>query len=250
MCFRSILDIIRTTGSILGLHEYDTLAEDFSAPRREEYLHDVRCALTILERDFSGASAVHVPTDDLTRFECRMIEWKLRDEIFRLTELKEFEWNPMAYNNQLELSHLIDRDFAPITERMRSVLARLRAYPHSRRGAAKSLGSKLDRTIVETSIESLEGILQYLDQLPAKYEGKIEDPALALAELHWKPSPARGSRFPGFLEAVRTVVLPNAMYDSFRLGKELFERFVHSSELVTDSLETLLDKEANEKWTG
>jgi uncharacterized protein (DUF885 family) len=229
-----------TIGSILGLHEYDALVEDYSAPRREEYLYDIRCALTILERDFFGASAAHVPSDDLTRFECRMIEWKLRDEIFHLTELKEFEWNPMSYSGQLELNHLIDRDFAPLTERMRSVLARLRAFPRVLAVARQNLGSKLDRTIVETGIESLEGILQYLDQLPAKYEGKIEDPALAL-ELLEAIASARLA-VSSFLEAVRTVVLPNAMYDSFRLGKELFERFVQSSELVTDSLETLLDK--------
>ena len=223
-----------TTGSVLGLHEYDPLVEDYSAPRREEYLHELRTALTILERDFSGAS------NDLTRYECRMIHWKLNDEIFRLTELKEFEWNPMAYNGQLELSHLIDRDFAPVTDRMRSVLARLRAFPRILAVARQNLGSKLDRTIVETSIESLEGILQYLDTLPAKYEGKVQDGAL-MQDLS-DAIPMARLAVASFVEAVRTVVLPNAMYDSFRLGPELFERFVHSAELVEDSLETLLDK--------
>jgi hypothetical protein len=229
-----------TTGSVLGLHEYDRFVEDYSAPRREEYLNEVRSALIILDRDFCGASATHVPMDDLTRYECRMIEWKLRNELFRLTELKEFEWNPMSYNGQLELSHLIDRDFAPMTDRMRSVLARLRAYPRILAVARQNLGSKLDRTIVETSIESLEGILQYLDALPAKYEGKVQDGAL-MQDLS-DAIPMARLAVSTFLEAVRTVVLPNAMYDSFRLGKELFERFVHSAELVEDSLETLLDK--------
>ncbi len=229
-----------TTASVLGLHEYDSLVEDYSAARREAYLYEVRCALTILERDFSGASAAHVPADDLTRFECRMIEWKLRDEIFRLTEMKDFEWNPMFYNGQLELSHLIDRDFAPLTERMRSVLARLRAYPRILAVARQNLSSNLDRTIVETSIESLEGILQYLDALPEKYADKISDANL-LQDLGDAISSARLA-VSSFLEAVRTVVLPNAMYDSFRLGADLFERFVQSAELVTDSLETLLDK--------
>jgi hypothetical protein len=227
-----------TFGSILGLHEHDHLVEDYSAPRREAYLNDLRDALTILQRDFSGTTATS--SNDQNRFECRLIEWKLRDEIFHLTELKELEWNPMAYNGQLELSHLIDRDFAPMTDRMRSVLARLRAYPRILAVARQNLASKLDRTIVETSIESLEGILQYLDVLPAKYEGKVQDGAL-LQDLS-EAVPIARMAVSTFLEAIRTVVLPNAMYDSFRLGPELFERFVQSSELVEDSLEVLLDK--------
>jgi hypothetical protein len=229
-----------TTASVLGLHEYDALVEDYSAPRREEYLHELRCALIILDRDFSSASTAHLATDDLTRYECRMIEWKLRDEIFRLTELKEFEWNPMSYNGQLELSHLIDREFAPLTVRMRSVLARLRAYPRILAVARQNLATKLDRTIVETSIESLEGIMQYLEGLPEKYEGKIEDAAL-MQDLS-EAIPSAKMAVSSFLEAVRTVVLPSALYDYFRLGADLFERFVQSAELVTDSLETLLDK--------
>ncbi len=229
-----------TTASVLGLHEYDPLVEDYTAPRREQYLSDLRAALTVLERDFSGASAAHVPLDDLTRFECRMIAWKLRDEIFRLTELKEFEWNPMYYNGQLELSHLIDRDFAPLTERMRSVVARLRAYPRILAVARQNLHNRMDRTIVETGIESLQGILQYLTDLPEKYAGKIEDPALAM-ELQDATASARMA-VTTFLEAVRTVVLPDALYDYFRLGPDLFERFVQSAESVEDSLATLLDK--------
>ncbi len=224
-----------TTASALGLHEYDALVEDFSAPRREEYLLALRTSLTVLERDFAGASA-----DDLTRFERRMIEWKLRDEIFRMTELKEFEWNPMIYNDQLELTHLIDRDFAPLTERMRSVLARLRAYPRILAVARQNLNGHLDRTIVETGIESLEGRLAFLDTLSEQYFGKIEDPTL-LQDLMDALQSARLAT-QTFIEAVRTVVLPHALYDSFRLGADLLERFIRSSELVDESLETLLDK--------
>src|ERR1035437_6723835 len=113
-----------TFASTLGLHQYDARIEDFSAPRREHYLAELRQAKEILDRDFREENP-----DRTCRFECRALERKLNDEIFRLTEFREFGGNPMVYNGHLETTHLLDRDFAPISERMRSVLVRLRAYP-------------------------------------------------------------------------------------------------------------------------
>ncbi|MFI5202025.1 MAG: DUF885 domain-containing protein [Candidatus Kapaibacterium sp.] len=229
-----------TLASSLGLHEYDGFVEDYSAPRREQYLNDLRSALETYEQDFHAKYRAHLAADDLSRFECRSIEWKLRDEIFRLTELREFEWNPMIYNDQLELTHLTDRDFAPITERMRSVLLRLRSYPRVLAIARQNLSAHLDRTIVETGIGALQGRLEFLEGLPDRTFSAIEDPEL-LEDLKDALQSAKLA-ISSFIEAVQAVVLPHALYDSFRLGPDLLERFIHSSELVEDSLETLVDK--------
>ncbi len=229
-----------TMASSLGLHEYDGLVEDYSTPRREQYLNDLRSALETYEQDFHGKYGAHLAADDLSRFECRSIEWKLRDEIFRLTEFREFEWNPMIYNDQLELTHLTDRDFAPITERMRSVLLRLRSYPRVLAIARQNLSAHLDRTIVETGIGALQGRLEFLEGLPERTFSAIEDPEL-LEDLMDATQSAKLA-ISSFIEAVQSVVLPHALYDSFRLGPDLLERFIQSSELVEDSLATLLDK--------
>jgi len=92
-----------TLASTLGLHEYDGVVEDFSTPRREQYLNEIQCGLDTLLQQYWGPRAIHRSTDELVRFECKAIEWKLRDEIFRLTEFRDFEWNPMVYNDQLEI---------------------------------------------------------------------------------------------------------------------------------------------------
>ena len=172
------------------------------------------------------------------------IHWKLKDEIFRMTELREFEWNPMIYNDQLEITHLIDRDFAPITERMRSVLLRLRAYPRILAVSRQNLNTHIDRTIVETGLMALEGRLEYLEQLPARCFAQIEDPQL-LSDLEEAIQSAKLA-LSSFMEAVRSVVLPHSLYDSFRLGASLLERLIQSSELVEDSLAGLLEKGRSE----
>src|SRR5207249_7412293 len=111
--------------------------------------------------------------DELTRFEHRALRWKLRDEIFRIKELRDYEWNPLLYGDHLELTHLLERDFAPIEQRLRSVLLRLRAYPRLLAVARQNLRSQLDRTIVETGLMALEGRLEYLEMMPAKYFGEL-----------------------------------------------------------------------------
>src|SRR5581483_9819955 len=222
-----------TLASSLGLHEYDGLIEDYSAARREQYVHDLTCSLDAL-LEFS------VPAEEQGRFEYRAIEWKLRDELFRLTELRDFEWNPLVYNDQLELTHLVDRDFAPITDRMRSVLLRVQAYPRVLAVARQNLSAHIDRTIVETALLSFQGRLDYLEELPSIAFEKIEDTKL-LEDLSEAVQSAKLA-ISSFIEAVRTVVLPNALYDSFRLGANLLERYIHSAELVDEPLESILEK--------
>ncbi len=224
-----------TVASWLGLHQYDRLVEDFSPLRREEYLETLRDAKeTLLTKHFSDKA------DKTNHFECRALEWKINDEIFRLTELKDFEWNPMVYSDQLEIMHLIDRNFAPITERMRAVLARLRAYPRVLAIARQNLSAYMDRTIVETGLMALEGRLGYLERLPDLTFGEIQDAEL-VQDLTQAIQTAKLA-ISSFAQAIRTVVLPHAMYDSFRLGEKLMSRFIKSSELIDDSLDTLLEK--------
>src|SRR5213075_1387156 len=98
----------------------------------------------------------------------------------------------------------------------------------------------LDRTIVETGLMALEGRLEYLEQIPAKCFGEVEDQKL-LEDLREAIQSAKLA-ISSFLSAVREVVLPQALYNSFRLGADLLERFLRSSELVDESLESLLDK--------
>lgn len=228
-----------TLASWLGLHQYDSQVEDFSPGRRDAQLEVMKQARKMLHTKYLGEKA-----DSITHFECLALGWKIDDEIFRLTELKDYEWNPMVYNEQLEIMHLIDRDFAPIEERMRSVLARLRAYPRVLAMARQNLSARMDRTIVETGLMALEGRLDYLERLPDMVFPQLTLPAL-IEDLSQAIQSAKLA-IVSFAHAVRTVVLPSSLYDSFRLGEVLLQRFIHSSECVDESLDSLLEKARRE----
>jgi hypothetical protein len=229
-----------TFASTLGLHQYDNLIEDYSVTARSKYLDALLEFRKALAGEFSAEHRLSGHPDKLTRLEYLAITWKVNDEIFRLTEFRDFEWNPMIYNDLLELSHLLDRDFAPLQERLHSVVMRLRAYPRVLANARQNLKTRLDRTIVEVGLAALEGRLEQVDRLSRDYLTGAEPPSL-LEDLSEATQSARMA-IASFIQAVRDVVLPNALYDSFRLGAELLERYIHSAELVDESLDSLREK--------
>jgi hypothetical protein len=222
-------------GSTLGLHEYDDLLENFSTQSRETYLLYLKNAKETLDKHFHEISF-----DRLENFERRALDWKINEEIFRLEEFREFEWNPIFYDTQLELQHLFHRDYAPLEIRVGAALKRLRAIPRALAVARQNLRPDLDRTILETAIMVFEGRLTYLESIPSRYLGPLSNPRLSneIGEALMEAKLSLAS----FIESLRTVVLPNSKYDSFRLGGWLMQEFLSKTELVHDNLESLLQR--------
>ena len=146
----------------------------------------------------------------------------------------------MVYDEQLELSHLLDRDFAPFQDRLRAVILRLRAYPRVLAVARQNLKMRLDRTIVEIGLAALEGRLEQLDRLPTEYLTGSEPPRM-IEDLTEAMQSARMA-IASFIQAIQDVVLPHAMYDSFRLGPDVLHRYLQAAELVDDPLQVLLER--------
>ncbi|MDH3217675.1 MAG: DUF885 domain-containing protein, partial [Candidatus Krumholzibacteria bacterium] len=85
--------------------------------------------------------------------------------IFRLETLREHEWNPLVYNIGGAIYSLIARDFAPIEDRMGSVLERLRGVPEVA-ALAKANLTKPPRVHTETAIQQNRGTINLIrDQL-------------------------------------------------------------------------------------
>jgi uncharacterized protein (DUF885 family) len=227
------LEFYPTLGATLGLHQYDARMEDFSATARKTYADELSEALDTLERCY-GKEVV----DTIENFERSAIRWKLNEELFRIRELREFDWNPMFYDIALELRHLFHRDYASLEERTTAAIKRLRAMPRALAVARQNLSNALDRTILETAIASFDGRIVGFDNLPKEslkpLEGKpIYNEAIeALNEAKMA--------LMSFISALKTVVLPESRYDYFRLGADRMQTYLERTELVTDSLATLL----------
>jgi hypothetical protein len=165
----------------LGDHRFDDKLTDYSAEARARELARAKEARQELEgltdlSQLTGASKVDL----------RLLKDKIDYQIFSLEELKEWEWNPLVYNQSLANSIylLVARDFAPAEQRIPNLRKRLEGIPAVIAQAKANLKHS-PKIHTETAIEQTqgaislvrEGLSPLLNQAPqaAKDLGPIQE---------------------------------------------------------------------------
>jgi len=147
--------------SAAGDHRQDHRLPDHSA--------DGVAARIALLRDASGALS-GVDTDDLgvaERVDHEQLLSLVERSLFHLTEIREFEWNPLAHNPGSLLHALVARPFAPVAQRLEAVAGRLAAVPDAIDTARSVLGD-CPRIHLETAAGQFRGTAAFIkDQVPA-----------------------------------------------------------------------------------
>jgi uncharacterized protein (DUF885 family) len=161
---------------------------------------------------------------------------QLRSWLFELDELKEHDWNPMAYTTMIGegLDPLLTRSFAPAEVRMKSVRGRLDGIPAIVAVAKKRLtGSPEINT--KTAIAQNSGLIDLCEKGLAEQIAAVPAQKADL-EASAKRAAAALKDFQTFLEKD---LLPRSKGD-FRLGRARFEKKLRFTlddpELVIDSL--------------
>jgi uncharacterized protein (DUF885 family) len=81
--------------------------------------------------------------------------------VFRLQELREYEWNPLVYNVGGAIYYLIARDFAPLEQRMENVKKRLAQVPEVAALAKANLKNP-PKVHTETAIQQNKGTISLI----------------------------------------------------------------------------------------
>src|ERR1700731_1299503 len=110
----------------LGDHRFDGVLTDYSPETRTRMLANAKQVREALQKfdDYSqltGANQVDV----------RILRDNIDNEIFKLEELKEADWNPLVYNQSLanSLYLLVARDFDSPEKRIPNLRKRMEAIP-------------------------------------------------------------------------------------------------------------------------
>ena len=124
-------DFLPTAGSRIGLHEYDGRLPDFSAARirrRVEQLNQSLAQLSALPAD--DPDSLDANGDARTaQLDRRLLELFLRRELFNLEEMRTLENNPQRQVGYIGVGSYVQRDYAPLPDRLRSAAAALRQVP-------------------------------------------------------------------------------------------------------------------------
>lgn len=162
--------------------------------------------------------------DPATRADRAVLDLQLRSELWDLDELRSWEWNPSLYNIAQPLDLLLHTEYAPLEQRLRSVLARLARVPAYYAAAAQSIHHPtLEHTAL--AIEQNAGALALLG---ADLEQQIEHSSLSSAEktlLRQRVSAGRDA-INGYVAWLKDQQqhLATGGARSFRLGREHYEQ--------------------------
>ena len=138
----------------LGDHRFDARLPDFGAAARQARLKSARETLVKLAL---------VKTPQLSpenRVDLKILRLNIGALILGESDLKEWSWNPMVYNDTLANSIylLTARDFAPAEARLRNIEARLALFPGVIAQAKENL-KRPPKIYTETAIRQLGGTI-------------------------------------------------------------------------------------------
>ena len=215
-----------TGAAKLGLHQYDGMLPDLSPVGVRGRLVQLEAGLT----DLSSIDPGHLAAQD--RMDYKLLELALQKERHDLAELRILERDPMRHLGYLNVTNYIQRDYAPLPDRVRPLTQLLSQTTDFLDTALSGLNLELGLPILEMSIEAYEGMARFYrtdlqDWADKNVEGSLQGP------LNQAREKAAGA-IDQFVAALRDR-LPHASPE-FAIGPELYANMLKYGEGVDLSL--------------
>ena len=219
-------------GTSLGLHEYDGKVADYSRLSLDAELSRLRRFDDRLRKfDLEKLSARQ-------SIDLRILQASIRRELFQRQDLSAYERDPMIYARAVDLNIYIKRNFSPLEDRARSIVAIESQIPNVIIAAKTNLAPVLPKPQVELAIQIARGSADFLrkDLTAALEEVKDERIQAEFEEANRKAAAALID-YANWLQRDR---LPKATPE-FAIGEEKFHRMLAETELVDIPPEKILE---------
>ncbi len=220
------------TGTSLGFHEYDGKTTDYS----QASLHAELARLKSFNQRLGQLNGKHLSPPAF--YDYRILRSAIQREIFGFEQMRIYSDNPMTYAGALDVSIYIKRDFAPLEERVRSVIAILSQAPQIMAAGRANLVETLPRPQVETAIEEAEGTADFLAKdLVAALRDVKNETLMAGFETANRRAIEEVRAFAAYLKEQK---LPKATAP-YALGRDKYRKLLEYGEMVTLSPEQVLE---------
>src|SRR6266853_135017 len=210
-------------GTSLGLHEYDGKISDYSRLALDAELSRLRRFDDRLGK-FDPAKLSARQSIDL-----RILQAAVKRDLFEMQDMSVFERNPMVYAGAADVNVYIKRNFAPLEDRVRSLVAIESQIPNILIAARTNLNDVVPKPYVELAIQIAKDSADFLKKDLVSAVSGLKDEQLHTAFLNANRKAANAlNDYAAWLEREK---LPKASLD-FALGEEKFRRFLTQTELV------------------
>src|SRR2546423_2124418 len=143
-------------GTALGFHEYDGKITDYSRLALEAELSRLRRFDDRLAK-FDPAKLSPRQSIDL-----RILQAAVKKDLIEMQDMAVFDRNPMVYARAADVNVYIKRNFAPLEDRVHSLVAIESQIPNILIAARTNLNEKLPKPFVELAIQITRGAAEFL----------------------------------------------------------------------------------------
>jgi uncharacterized protein (DUF885 family) len=219
-------------GTAMGLHEYDGKITDYSRLALDAELFRLKKFEDRLQK-FELDKLSQRQSIDL-----RILRAAIRKEIFQREAMSIYERDPMVYARAADVNIYIKRNFAPLDDRVRSIVAIESQVPNILIAARTNLQPVLPKPYVELAIQIAKGSADFLRKNLVEAVAALRDERVRTEFLEANRKAATAlTDYAAWLERDK---LPRATAD-FALGEEKFQRLVMETELVDLAPEKILE---------
>ncbi len=215
----------------LGYHDYDGKINDNSKASLDAELANLK----EYDKKFAAIDSASLSTKKY--YDWKMLQSSIKNDIYYIDDLKTYNTNPMNYAGAIDVNIYIKRNFAPIEQQIKSIIAIENVAPKLYENAKANLADTLSLPHTQLAIDIARGSASFLasDLLVALKD--VKDTALmkTFNEANKKAIDAING-FADFLEKER---LPKAK-NNYAIGKENYAKMLLYGEGITMSPDEIL----------
>ncbi len=210
-----------------GLHEYDGQASDYSLAALDEYL-------TWLDSVIADATA-YDELEGIEAFERDYLVQALRSALWYLRESGFVRNNPVMYAGSLSFSVYVDREYAPLEERIVAYTNYISNVPRILEQMKENLVTPMPSPYVDTAYRIFGGLSGYLETTVPELFAGVEDEQLQRQFAAANDAAVQAVRdVSGWLEGHRETA-----NDAYALGEENFLSMLRETQGVDITLADL-----------
>src|SRR6187431_3536954 len=165
-----LYEVHPTTAAFDGVHLHDDLLEDLGRQAIDGQIRD----LGAFARRLAAIDPARLT--EIERLERPALDASIRARLFELEAVRTWERNPQSYGDLIStsLAGQVLFDYAPLPERARRVLSKLRQVPRLIQAARDNIKDP-PGIFVKVGLESLRGTLRFInDDLPRAFS-RLDD---------------------------------------------------------------------------
>jgi hypothetical protein len=216
----------------LGFHEFDGKISDISKKSIVRELTRLKLFDQMLN-EFDTASLSTGMHYDFSILQCG-----IKNELFNFEEIEPFTRNPMTYASAMNVSIYIKRNFAPLEDRLKSIIAFEKNASVIFEAAKSNLSDSLAKQYIETAILIANGSVDFLgNDLLIALKGMKND---SLMDEFKSANNKAISEVKAYVKYLKEEKLPKAN-NKYALGREKYRKMLLYGEDISMPSEKILE---------